>query len=208
MNALCTIPSLLLSLVAAACGGASTAMPTTNTAATRTQGSSDIVDTAVAAGSFQLFAAALKAADSLLNPESQSKLQRILSAARGQAAVVYSYPKGETPDCTEEVCAFRGVLKRYAVRHFAIFGVPRDSQESCEKFRANHALPCPLVSDEDATIADAHGVSSTLGMTSRVTLLVGTDGTIVRAWPDVDPGVHGDVLAAAEAALAGPKALP
>jgi peroxiredoxin Q/BCP len=52
-------------------------------------------------------------------------------------------------------------------------------------------------------------VSSTLGMTSRVTFLVGKDGAIVRVWPDVDPGVHADeVLAAAEAALAGPKALP
>ncbi len=67
MKALRTIPCILLSLVAAACGGAATATPTTNTAATTatsTQGSSDIVDTAVAAGSFKTLAAALKAATS------------------------------------------------------------------------------------------------------------------------------------------------
>lgn len=112
MKALRTIPCVLLSLVAAACGGASTATPTTNTPATTltsTQGSSDIVDTAVAAGSFKTLAAALKAADlvdtlkgpgpftvfaptddafaklppgtldNLLKPENKSKLQEILT---------------------------------------------------------------------------------------------------------------------------------
>ncbi len=130
-----------------------------------------------------------------------------LSAARGHAAVVYFYPKDETPGCTREACAFRNVFARYEAQHVAIFGVSRDSEESHEKFRAKHALPFPLVSDEDGSIANAYGVSSTLGMTSRVTFLVGTDGTIVRVWREVDPGVHADeVLAAAEAAQdAGPK---
>jgi thioredoxin-dependent peroxiredoxin len=130
-----------------------------------------------------------------------------LSAARGHAAVVYFYPKDETPGCTKEACAFRDVFKKYEARHVAIFGVSRDSEESHKKFRAKHALPFPLVSDGDGTIADAYGVSSTLGMTSRVTFLVGVDGMIVRVWPDVDPGTHADeVLAAVEAALAaGPK---
>ncbi len=112
MKALQTIPFLLLSLVAAACGGASSDTPASNTAATpatSTQGSSDIVDTAVAAGSFETLAAALKAAglvdtlkgpgpftvfaptdeafaklppgtlDSLLLPANKSKLQGILT---------------------------------------------------------------------------------------------------------------------------------
>ncbi len=133
-----------------------------------------------------------------------------LSAARGRAAVVYFYPKDETPGCTKEACAFRDVFKKYEERHVAIFGVSRDSEESHEKFRARHALPFPLVSDEDGAVAKAYGVSSILGMSSRVTFLVGTDGRVVRVWPDVDPGVHADeVLAAAEAALdAGPKNLP
>lgn len=132
-----------------------------------------------------------------------------LSAARGQAAVVYFYPKDETPGCTKEACAFRDVFKQYKARHIAIFGVSRDSEESHRKFGARHALPFPLVSDEDGAIANAYGVSSTLGMTSRVTFLVGPDGAIVRVWPDVDPGVHpGEVLTAAEAALARPKVSP
>jgi thioredoxin-dependent peroxiredoxin len=133
-----------------------------------------------------------------------------LSAARGHAAVVYFYPRDETPGCTKEACAFRDVFTKYEARHVTVFGVSRDSEESHRKFRAKHALPFPLVADGDGSIARAYGVSSTLGMTSRVTFLVGTDGTIVRIWPDVDPGVHADeVLSAAEAAqAAGTRAVP
>lgn len=108
MNKVFTVSSLLVSLVVAACGGAATAEPTTNTAAAA-QTKSDIVDTAVGAGSFKTLAAALKAADlvdtlkgpgpftvfaptdeafaklppgtldSLLKPENKSKLQGILT---------------------------------------------------------------------------------------------------------------------------------
>ncbi|MDP9034420.1 MAG: fasciclin domain-containing protein [Myxococcota bacterium] len=104
------IPCILLSIAASACGGASTATSATNTAAaTNAQGSSDIVDTAIAAGSFKTLAAALKAADlvdtlkgpgpftvfaptdsafaklppgtldNLLKPENKAKLQGILT---------------------------------------------------------------------------------------------------------------------------------
>jgi len=121
-----------------------------------------------------------------------------LSSSRGQTAVVFFYPKDETPGCTKEACAFRDAFAAYQAQSVAIFGISRDSEESHAKFRANHALPFPLVADEDGRIAIAYGVSSTLGMSSRVTFLVGADGKIARVWPDVDPGVHAtEVLAAA-----------
>ena len=124
-----------------------------------------------------------------------------LSAARGHAAVVYFYPKDETPGCTREACAFRDAFTKYEARHVTIFGVSRDSEENHRAFRAKHNLPFPLVADEDGNVARAYGVSSTLGMTSRVTFLVGRDGRILHVWPDVDPGVHADdVLLAVDAA--------
>jgi peroxiredoxin Q/BCP len=132
-----------------------------------------------------------------------------LSAARGHAAVVYFYPKDETPGCTHEACAFRDAFMRYQARHVTIFGVSRDSEASHKQFRANHRLPFPLVADEEGDVARAYGVSSTLGMASRVTFLVGRDGRIARVWPDVDPAVHArEVLAAVESVEGGTVSSP
>ena len=129
-----------------------------------------------------------------------------LSALRGHQAVVYFYPADETPGCTKEACAFRDTFKQYDALQVTIFGVSRDSEESHDEFRSKHSLPFPLVSDEDGAVAHAYGVSSTLGMASRVTFLVGADGRVARVWPDVDPGVHAnEVLAAVRAGNPPPK---
>jgi len=123
-----------------------------------------------------------------------------LSAQLGHTAVVYFYPRDETPGCTHEACAFRDAFDRYRDRGITIFGVSRDSEASHGEFRAKHSLPFPLVADESGSIQRSYGVSGMLGMASRVTFLVGPDGKVARVWPDVDPGVHAtEVLAAAEA---------
>jgi peroxiredoxin Q/BCP len=124
-----------------------------------------------------------------------------LSAARGHLAVVYFYPKDETPGCTREACGFRDAFKSYETRRVAIFGISRDSQESHRSFRTKHTLPFWLVADEDGSVARTYGVPGALGMTSRVTFLIGADGRVLRVWPDVDPSVHADeVLAAIDTA--------
>ena len=120
-----------------------------------------------------------------------------LSELRGHPALVYFYPADETPGCTKEACAFRDAFKEYDALHVTIFGVSRDSEESHAEFRAKHALPFPLVSDEDGAVSQAYGVSSTMGLAARVSFLIGPDGRVARVWPDVDPGVHAkEVLAA------------
>ncbi len=121
-----------------------------------------------------------------------------LSGLRGKSVVVYFYPKDETPGCTKEACAFRDAFARYAAAGVVIIGVSRDSEESHRAFRAHHALPFPLVADESGSAQRAYGVSGFLGMTSRVSFLIGPDGKVTKVWPDVDPAIHADeVLAAA-----------
>ncbi|MEO8877956.1 MAG: peroxiredoxin [Polyangiaceae bacterium] len=120
--------------------------------------------------------------------------QTRLSDVRGNLAVVYFYPKDETPGCTHEACAFRDAFDKYAVRHVTIFGVSRDSEESHREFRESHKLPFPLVADEAGTVAQAYGVPTMLRMEKRVTFLIGIDGKVVREWNDVDPAIHSDEL--------------
>lgn len=124
-----------------------------------------------------------------------------LSAQQGKPAVVYFYPKDDTPGCTKEACAFRDAFDAYTKAGVTIFGVSRDDAASHRAFRTKHQLPFPLVADEDGAVERAYGVPSRMGMSARVTFIVGRDGKIARVFPDVDPGVHSAEVLAAIAAL-------
>jgi peroxiredoxin Q/BCP len=114
--------------------------------------------------------------------------------------VVYFYPKDETPGCTKEACAFRDAWAKFQAAHVGIVGVSRDTEKSHREFVKHHELPFPLAADEDGSIAKSYGVKSTLGMSERVSFLVGKDGKVARVWPKVDPAIHADeVLKAADA---------
>lgn len=126
-----------------------------------------------------------------------------LSSVRGHPAVVYFYPKDETPGCTREACAFRDAFDQYVARAVTIFGVSQDSAESHRAFSEHQKLPFPLVADADGSAARAYGVPSHFGFTSRMTFLVDPNGRIARVWPDVDPGVHAQEVLAAVAGLGG-----
>jgi peroxiredoxin Q/BCP len=122
-----------------------------------------------------------------------------LTAAHTKA-VVYFYPKDESPGCTTEACAFRDAWDRYIKAGVSVIGVSSDSRESHTEFLQKKHLPFALASDEDGTVGATYGVPKRLWGYSRVTFLVGADGKIVHVWPDVDPGIHADeVLQAAGA---------
>lgn len=122
-----------------------------------------------------------------------------LSDQKGKLAVVYFYPKDGTPGCTTQACAFRDAFDRLAAAGVVVFGVSRDSAESHRKFRQEHKLPFPMVSDESGDVQKAYGVPiKFVVMSARVSFLVDPDGKIARVWPDVDPAVDAqNVLEAA-----------
>jgi peroxiredoxin Q/BCP len=122
----------------------------------------------------------------------------------GRFAVVYFYPKDETPGCTKEACAFRDAFDRFVKAGVTIFAVSRDPETSHKGFREHYKLPFPMVADVSGAVQRAYHVPEFRpGLTSRVTFLVGPDGKIVNVWPAVDPGVNAtQVLDAVTAAKA------
>ena len=122
-------------------------------------------------------------------------------AQAGRYAVVFFYPKDDTPGCTREACAFRDAFAKYSAAGVTIFGVSRDSEDSHRAFRDKHSLPFPLVADTSGAVQRAYHVPDGFpGVAKRVSFLVGPDGKIARVWPDVDPSVHAaDVLGAIDA---------
>jgi peroxiredoxin Q/BCP len=123
-----------------------------------------------------------------------------LSDVKGRFAVVYFYPKDETPGCTKQACAFRDTFDKFQAAGVTVFGISRDTEESHQKFREHHKLPFALVADKAGTVQAAYGVPNKLpGIAARTTFLVDRDGKIARVWPNVDPVLNvTEVLGAAQ----------
>ena len=116
---------------------------------------------------------------------------------KGKFAIVYFYPKDDTPGCTKEACAFRDSFDKFVAAGVTIFGVSRDAEPSHKAFMQKYTLPFPLVADTSGAVQKAYHVPSTIwGGSKRVSFLVGPDGKIARVFPDVDPGVHAKELLA------------
>jgi peroxiredoxin Q/BCP len=118
-------------------------------------------------------------------------------AALGAPAVIYFYPKADTPGCTNESMQFRDSYPDFKARGVAVFGVSRDSVAAQAKFKAKYELPFPLLADTDSKVCDAFGViveknmygKKSLGI-QRSTFLVDAGGTITKVWPKVSVEGH------------------
>jgi peroxiredoxin Q/BCP len=131
----------------------------------------------------------------------QHGIVRRVAEERGHPLVVFFYPKDGTPGCTREACAFREAWERYRMAGVQIFGVSADDQKSHEQFAKEQHLPFPIVADPSHAWSAAFGVSTKLGMDSRVSFLVDGSGKVARVYPNVDPGLHADEVLKDVAAL-------
>ena len=113
----------------------------------------------------------------------------------GEKAVLYFYPKDDTPGCTKEACAFRDRMPDYERAAIRVYGVSLDSPESHRRFREKYNLNFPLLTDEGGRAADALGVLRESGKSAnRVTFLLDPDGRIARVYPEVSPETHADEI--------------
>ncbi len=118
-------------------------------------------------------------------------------ASLGRRAVIYFYPKADTPGCTNESMQFRDAYADFTKHDVAVIGVSRDSVAAQAKFKAKYELPFPLLADTDSKVCDAFGViveknmygKKSLGI-QRSTFLVDADGSVSRVWPKVSVEGH------------------
>ncbi len=130
----------------------------------------------------------------------QDGKQLKLSSLKGQMAVVYFYPKDQTPGCTVEAENFRDRFDDLKKAGITVIGVSTQDAASHKAFIEKEKLPFDLAVDEDKSIAKAFGVPAGYpGMHARQTFLIGKDGKIKKIWRDVTPKDHAnEVLSAAQ----------
>ena len=126
----------------------------------------------------------------------------------GKKAVIFFYPKDNTPGCTTEAKDFTALKSEFDKAETALLGVSKDSAKKHQNFIAKHDLTVDLATDaQDGGLSDELGVwaekkmygKTFMGMV-RSTYLVDADGKIARVWNKVKVKGHAeDVLAAAKA---------
>ncbi|QPK78822.1 thioredoxin-dependent thiol peroxidase [Corynebacterium lizhenjunii] len=115
----------------------------------------------------------------------------------GQRVLVYFYPRANTPGCTTEACDFRDSLAQLNSADVAVVGISPDKPEALAKFRADHELNFPLLSDPDKQVLAAYGAfgekknyGKVVQGVIRSTFLIDADGAIEVAKYNVKATGH------------------
>jgi peroxiredoxin Q/BCP len=121
-----------------------------------------------------------------------------LNRLNGKWAVLYFYPKDDTPGCTREACNFRDNFSELEAAGAIVLGVSADSAASHQKFAKKYELPFSLLVDEGNELAKAFGAfgpKSMYGKTYegiiRSTVILNPEGKIAHIWKKVKPDSHG-----------------
>lgn len=96
-------------------------------------------------------------------------------------ALVYFYPKADTPGCTKQACSLRDSYEKLTDKGVKIFGVSLDKVAAQKAFKDKYKLPFVLLADHDGKVTDAFGVPKTMGFAKRQAYLF-KDGKLV--WSD------------------------
>ncbi len=135
--------------------------------------------------------------------ESTTGSQQRLSDFRGQAVVLYFYPKDNTPGCTLQAENFRENFNKFQNINAIILGVSRDSIRSHQNFTQKLQLPFVFISDKDETLCRLFDVIKPKTMygkpvrgIERSTFLIDAQGILRREWRSVKVEGHvAEVLA-------------
>jgi peroxiredoxin Q/BCP len=115
-----------------------------------------------------------------------------LSDFKGKPVIIYFYPKDDTPGCTKEACNFRDEYSKFQSLGAVVLGVSRQNESSHKAFKSKYHLPFDLLADTDGKLAQSFGIAAmpVVGFLKRESVLIGSDGKVIRFYPDVDPATH------------------
>lgn len=119
----------------------------------------------------------------------------------GKKLVLFFYPRADTPGCTKEAIDFTRLKPAFAECQTEVLGISADPLRAQEAFRDKHKLSVPLISDEQHAMLEAYGAwgeKSLYGRTFqgiiRTTVLIGSDGRIIKTWRNVRVDGHADAV--------------
>lgn len=131
-----------------------------------------------------------------------------LSDFDGRTAVLYFYPRADTPGCTTQACGVRDRGADYEAAGATVIGISPDEVKDIAKFGDKFDLGFTLLADPDHSVAEAYGTWVEKSMygkkymgVQRATFIIGPDGKVAKVFPKVQPKKHDDLVLGALAEL-------
>ncbi len=120
-----------------------------------------------------------------------------MSKQKGRSAVIYFYPKDNTPGCTNESKDFKKFYKQFQALDVDVYGISKDSLSSHEKFIEKLGLPFPLLSDPEEVACEIFDVMKMKNMygrkfrgIERSTFFIDEKGYLRQEWRKVKVAGH------------------
>ena len=133
-------------------------------------------------------------------PNQDGKLVN-LDTLSSKWAVIYFYPRDDTPGCTVEANEFTELYSKFEDNNAVVIGVSPDNEAKHCKFIDKYELKVELLADTEKTMLSDYGVwqeKSMYGKTymgvARTTYLINPDGQISEAWPKVKAKGHAEAV--------------
>ena len=115
--------------------------------------------------------------------DSSGKTVDLAARLKDGLALVYFYPKADTPGCTAQACSLRDSYEDLQEAGVTIYGVSMDPVDAQRAFKDKHNLPFTLLADPDGKVVKSFGVPARGSFASRQAFLF-QDGKLV--WRDLN----------------------
>jgi thioredoxin-dependent peroxiredoxin len=124
-----------------------------------------------------------------------------LADAAGAPALIYFYPRDNTPGCTQEGEAFSAHYAEFKRAKTSIVGISPDTVASHQKFKQKMGFPFELLSDPDRAVCKLYDVIQEKSMygkkylgVERSTFLVDGKGVLRHVWRKVKVNGHAEAV--------------
>ncbi len=105
---------------------------------------------------------------------------------KGEACILYFYPKDFTPGCTKEACSFRDNFEAFRSLDIQVFGISTDGVATHKKFIDKYQLPFILLSDVSGRVSKSYkAMIPVIGLPKRITYLLDKQHQIAAVYQDM-----------------------
>jgi peroxiredoxin Q/BCP len=129
----------------------------------------------------------------------QDGVERTLAELNDRPLLLAFYPADGTPGCTTQACDIRDRWDEFEELGVRVVGISPDDVPTHAGFVREHGLPQTLLADPDRVALEAYGAwgeKVLYGRTSvgviRSSVLIGTDGRILKVWRRAQAKSHAE----------------